>query len=122
MPDEFRVVFHSMAAPFGADDLVRDNAIELERLLGQNIACSVVIERRHQRYNRGNLYCVDIELMVSDRHFAVHRDPPERDSHEGLQIAIADAFDAVWRRLQEQAFGTPDGDKTRAVSTIAAVS
>ena len=45
MPGQFRVVFHNMAVPFGADDLVRDNALELERLLGQNIACSVVIER-----------------------------------------------------------------------------
>jgi hypothetical protein len=105
MPEQFRVVFHNMAAPFGADNLVRDNVIELERLLGENITCSVVIERHHRRYNRGNLYCIDVELMVSDSHVAVHRDPPERDSHEGLHIAIADAFGAALRRLQERAFG-----------------
>lgn len=121
MPEQFRVVFHNMAAPFGADDLVRDNVIKLERLLGENITCSVVIERRHRRYNRGNLYCIDVELMVSDSHFAVHRDPPERDSHEGLHIAIADAFDSVRRQLRSEPFAALDEDKMHAVLTTAAV-
>ena len=100
MREPFRIAFRNMAPPFGADDLARDNAIELDRLLGRNIACNVTIEKHHRPYSHGNLFWVEIELMVSEQRLVVHRDPPEGHTHEGLHTAIADAFGAARRQLQ----------------------
>ena len=71
MLESFRIAFHNMAPPFGADELVRDNALELERLLGRSIACNVTVEKRHRHNSRGNLFHIAIELLVSNRSFAL---------------------------------------------------
>ena len=101
MLETFRIAFHNMTPPFGADDLVRDNALELERLLGHSIACKVTVEKRHRRNSRGNLFHIAIELLVSNRSFVVHRNPPDGHTHEGLHTAIADAFHVIRRQLQK---------------------
>jgi len=108
MREPFRIAFHNMAPPFGADDLARDNVIELERLLGHTVACEVTIEKRHRRLSHGNLFQVDIELMVLGQRILVRRDPPDDRTHEGLHIAIADAFRAARRQLQRQGLGRLD--------------
>jgi hypothetical protein len=114
MREPFRIAFRNMAPPFGADDLARDNALELERLTGRNIACRVTIEKRHRRHSRGNLFSVAIELRVSDQLLVVHRDPPEDHTHEGLDGAIADAFGAIRRQLRER--GLARGHEMKANS------
>jgi hypothetical protein len=94
-----------MTPPFGADDLARDNAIELERQLGRTIACKVTVEKHHRRLSRGNLFRIVIEIMMSGQRFVVHRDPPEVQTHEGLHTAIADAFRAARRALHARGPG-----------------
>ena len=105
MRDPFCIAFHNMAPPFGADDLVRDNAIGLERLLGGAIPCKVTIEKSHRRGSRGNLFRIAIELTVLDQRIVVHRDPPDGGTHEGLQTAITDAFNVAQQRLEERGLG-----------------
>jgi hypothetical protein len=120
MLEPFRIAFHNMAPPFGADDLVRDSALELERLLGRSIACKVTVEKRHRGQSRGNLFHIAIELMVSDRRFVVHRDPPEDHTHESLQTAIAEAFHATQRQLQKDRVPAPFAEFRGAGSEAAA--
>jgi hypothetical protein len=102
MPEPFSIAFRNMAPPFGADDLARDSAIALERSLGRTIACSVTVEKRHRQHSRGNLFRIEIELMVSGQRFVIHRDPPDGDTHELLHTAIAEAFSSTQRRLLER--------------------
>jgi hypothetical protein len=120
MLEPFRIAFHNMAPPFGADDLVRDNALELERLLGRTIACKVTVEKRHRQNSRGNLFHIVIELLVSNRSFVVHRNPPDGHTHEGLHIAIADAFHATRRQLQNDCVSPPRREFRSAGSQAAA--
>jgi hypothetical protein len=101
MPEPFCIAFHNMAPPFGAEDLARDNALELERLLGRDIPCKVTIEKNHRRLSHGNLFRIAIELVVSGQPFVVRREPPEGQMHEGLHAAIADAFRAARHQLHE---------------------
>jgi sigma 54 modulation/S30EA-like ribosomal protein len=100
MQDPLRIAFRNMAAPFGADDLVRDGAAELARFVGPMVACNVVIEKRHRPLQRGNLFDVHIELILSDHRVVAHRRAPDDHAHEGLDVAIADAFGAAQRQLQ----------------------
>ncbi len=116
MREPFCIAYNNMAPPFGADDLARDNVIALEHLLGCKIACRITIEKRHRRHSRGNLFCVTIELVVSEQRFVVRRDPPDGHMHEGLHTAIADAFNATRRQLQERGFGGPNGAETHVVA------
>jgi hypothetical protein len=105
MRERFCIAFHNMTPPFGADDLARDNAIELERLLGCTFACTVTVEKHHRRLSRGNLFRISIGIMMSGQRFVVHRNPPEGQTHEGLHTAIADAFRAAWRALHARGLG-----------------
>jgi hypothetical protein len=119
MLETFRIAFHNMAPPFGADDPVRDNALELERLLGRSFACKVTVEKRHRRHSRGNLFHIAIELLVSNRCIVVQRDPPEGHMHEGLHTAIADAFHVTRRQLQKAYGPVSQGDFRGAASEAA---
>jgi hypothetical protein len=111
MREPFRITFHNMASPFGADDLARDSVIDLERMLGRAIMCKMTIEKRHPRRSHGNLFTVDIELTVSGWRFAVRRDPPDGHAHENLDIAIADAFRLTRHQLQKRGLGPITGGR-----------
>jgi ribosome-associated translation inhibitor RaiA len=112
MRGKFGICFRNMAPPFGAEDLARDKATELEQLFGPNIACNLTIEKLHRLNSRGNLFCVEIELIMSGQRFVVHRDPPDDQRHEGLHTAITDAFGEIRRQLRKRGVGSPHETKS----------
>lgn len=65
--------------------------------------CSVVIERPHRHHRTGQLYDVRIELAVPNRIIAVTHDPGIDGAHEDVHVAVADAFRAARRQLQDHA-------------------
>jgi ribosome-associated translation inhibitor RaiA len=65
--------------------------------------CAVVVERPHQHHRSGQQFHVRIELTVPDRTITVARDAGLDASHEDIYIAIADAFRAAKRQLQDHA-------------------
>jgi ribosome-associated translation inhibitor RaiA len=65
--------------------------------------CSVHVEVPHQHQRHGNLFHVRIALTVPGREIAVSREPELDPGHEDVYIAIADAFRAARRQLQDHA-------------------
>lgn len=67
------------------------------------VHCRIMIELRHPRHRKGNLYHVRIQLTVPDREIAVSRTPPKHREHETLWTAVGDAFDRARHELLEHA-------------------
>ena len=121
MQEPLRISFRNMEPPIGVEDQVREHAAQLERFFDRIIACSVVVEARHQHHHQGNLYHARIELVVPDREIVVRRDPAEDHTREDLHVAIRDAFNAVQRQLQDHARDMRGDVKTHAGPTIGTI-
>ena len=65
--------------------------------------CAVVIEVPHRHQRQGNVFHVRVEVTVPDRTIAVSRDPGLDHAHEDVYVAIANAFRAARRQLQDHA-------------------
>jgi len=61
--------------------------------------CAVVVEIPHHHGQQGNRFQIGIELVVPGRTIAVSREL----GHEDVYVAIADAFRAARRQLQDHA-------------------
>ena len=77
-------------------EAVREGAEKLDRVYNRVTNCSVAIESPRRRNGKGTFYNVHIDLTIPGKEIVVNREP-----HEDLYVAIADAFDAAQRQLQE---------------------
>jgi cold shock CspA family protein/ribosome-associated translation inhibitor RaiA len=75
----------------------------LERFFDRIVSCRVVVEPSSRRHETGNLFRVLVELTVPGQQIVVQRDPPEKHSHEDVEVAIRDAFKAARRQLEDYA-------------------
>lgn len=63
--------------------------------------CAVVVELPHGRHRQGMPFQVHVYVTIPDRTIAITRDSGIDDVHEDIYIAIADAFRAARRQLQD---------------------
>ncbi|MEJ2061064.1 MAG: HPF/RaiA family ribosome-associated protein [Gammaproteobacteria bacterium] len=91
-------------------DLERSPAIEakvlerierLDRYYSKIMGCRVMIEARHRHQHKGKLYHVRVDVTVPGHQLISSREPPERQSHEDVYVAIRDAFNAMDRQLED---------------------
>ena len=75
----------------------------LEQTCDRIERCEVVIELPHRRHRQGKTFHVRVELGLPDRMIAVSRDPGHDHAHEDVYVALADAFRAARRQLQDYA-------------------
>lgn len=90
-----------------AGDRHREKILEevdkLERHFDRITRCRVVVEMPHQHSEQGNHYHVGIRLTVPTTELVVSRDQGDRASHQDLDVAITDSFQAMRRQLEEYA-------------------
>jgi ribosomal subunit interface protein len=96
-----QITFRHMDSSEAVAARIRERARELERFFDRIMSCRVVVECRHPRHQRGNLFRIGIDLKVPGREIAVGRDPAARHAHEDVYVAIRDAFDAARRLLED---------------------
>lgn len=65
--------------------------------------CDVVIDMPHRHGRRGNLFHVRIDLAIPQKVIVVSTDPGQDHGHEDVYVAVADAFRAARRQLQDHA-------------------
>ena len=80
---------------------IQDEVDKLERYFDGIVRCRVAVELPHRRHEDGNRYHVGIRVTVPGRELVVSRDPGKNESHEELEVAITDAFQAMARQLEE---------------------
>ena len=117
LPIEVR--FRNVDSLPAVEDWIREEVQKLERFFGGILGCHVMVERPHQRHERGNPFHIRVELTVPGDEIVVKHQPsvcrtsrqagqPETTKqsevearHKDLRVALTDAFKAVGRRLQD---------------------
>ncbi len=75
------------------------------------MSCRVVIEAPHRHHQKGNTFCVSVEVTVPHAEIVANRDSGRDPAHEDVYVAIRDAFLAVNRKLQDRASRRRGGTK-----------
>ena len=82
---------------------IHEWAERLEHTFARIERCAVVVEMPHRHQRQGNTFHVRIELTVPNHVITASRDPGLDHTHEDVYVAIADAFRAARRQLQNHA-------------------
>ena len=98
-----QITFRHMDTSEAVAARIRERAEELDRFFNGIISCRVVVECRHPRHIKGNLFRVGVDINVPGREIAVGRDPAAHHAHEDIYVAIRDAFDTTRRLLEDYA-------------------
>jgi len=101
MPLDVQIFFHGLDHSPAVEAAVRRRAEELERLSDRLIACRVVLEAVDHRHHQHSRYRVRIELALAGHVVVADSGPGQHHAHEGIYVAIRDAFEAARRQLQD---------------------
>ncbi|MBL0215298.1 MAG: HPF/RaiA family ribosome-associated protein [Myxococcales bacterium] len=97
------LTFRDMPPSDAVATAIRDALDRLAKVSDRLQRCVAVVERPHQSQRHGQAFHVRLELVVPDRVVTVAHDPGDADAHENVYAAIADAFRAARRQLQDHA-------------------
>ena len=104
-----QITFRGMDTSPAVEQRIREKVRKLENLHDRITSCHVVVEAPHRRRQKGKLYLVSIDLTVPGRELVVNTAKRLNHSHEDVQVALRDAFNALRRQLKSFA-GESRGD------------
>jgi len=91
------IVFRGMERSPALEATARSWIARLDRAYDRIVRCSVVIELPHRHQRSGHLFQARIELVIPERVIVVSH------ASEDAHLAVADAFHAARRQLQDHA-------------------
>lgn len=103
MPLDVRIFFHGMDHSPTVEAAVRRRAEALERFSDRLTACRVVLEAVDHGHHPHTRYRVRIELALAGGLLVADSGRGQHHAHEGIHVAIRDAFEAARRQLQNHA-------------------
>jgi len=89
------IMFRGMSASPAVEATARRWGARLDRIFDRIVRSSVVIELPHRHQRHGHAFDVRIEVTIPERTIVVTQENPD------VYIAVADAFQAARRQLQE---------------------
>ena len=95
-----KITYRHMNASEVLDARINMLAQRLEVLCGDVVEWRVVMEAPVHHQHQGKLFVVHVVAVVPGEELVIDRDPP-KPSHDDAQVALADAFRSMRRRLQE---------------------
>ena len=101
MESSLEITFRGMPNSPSAEAAIRRWVARLEHVYHRIQRCSVVIEQPHRNQRQGNQFHIRVDIAVPDHVIEVSRDAGHDPKHEDIYIAIADAFRAARRQLQD---------------------
>ncbi len=100
MQQPLEISFRNMDPSDTVETKVRALAEKLDRYHDKIMACKVIVEAPHKHQNKGGIYHVRIDLTVPGKELVISRDTHKDKSHEDVYVAVRDAFNAAYRKLE----------------------
>jgi len=94
------IAFRNMDPSDAVETRARELAEKLNRYHDRIMACRVVIEASHKHKHKGGVYHVRIDLTVPGNEIVINRESHQNKSHEDVYVAMRDAFNAAYRKLE----------------------
>lgn len=97
-----QIAFEQLEQSNAIEARIRQEAAELEKFYDRITGMRVVVGKAQQRHHKGDVYHARIHITVpGSPDVVVSRNPTENGAHEDINVAIADAFAAARRQLQD---------------------
>lgn len=97
------ITFRGMDSSSAVEASIHEWAARLDHSFDRIERCDVVVEIPHRHQRQGQTFHVRIEIAVPNHVITVSRDPGLDPKHEDVYVAVADAFRAARRQLQDHA-------------------
>lgn len=102
MPFPVEITVRDFERTPAIDDFIARWVAKLEESHPRIERCEVLLERPHQHKHQGQPYHVRVTVAVPGPDVIVSRDPSVTGRHEDVYVALADAFRAARRQLEDQ--------------------
>jgi len=103
MPIPLDVIFRGMEPSPALETEVAARVEHLEHLYDRILRCRVTVDSPHHHQQRGRLFNIHVALSVPGREITVDHAHPHDAAHKDVYVALADAFEAAKRQLQDHA-------------------
>lgn len=97
-----QITFRGFSSSEAIDARLDEHIERLGKFYDRIMGCRVMVEASY-RHRHGNLYHIRIDLTVPGAELVVNRNPPQRQEHEDIYVAMRDAFNAAERELKDYA-------------------
>ena len=101
METPLRISFQNMKPSPSIESRISEKVAKFEQFYPRIVGCSVVVEAPHRYHRKGKLYNVRITITVPGKDIHVGHTGPQDHSHEDINVAIRDAFNAAGRLLED---------------------
>lgn len=101
MPVSPDIIFRGLPTSPALVQNINKWVTRLEHLEPRIHRIDVVVEMPHRHQRHGNVFHVRIEIALPDRTIVVDREPALDGAHSEPNVAVADAFRAARRQLQD---------------------
>ena len=98
----FQITFHELSESDAVWMAVQKRIERLEHLYNRITKCEVVISCPHRHRHADRLYNIQIHIHIPRSNVVVTRNPPQREQHRDIYVAVRDAFQAAERSLLEK--------------------
>jgi ribosomal subunit interface protein len=92
-----QVTFKNIPPSDAIEAHINEKSAKLEKFYERIMSCRVVVDAPQRRQRQGKLYDVRIDITIPGKEIVV-----SREDNEDVYVAVRDAFDAAYRKLEEQ--------------------
>ncbi len=97
-----QITFRGMESSEALAERIREAALKLEKFEDRIVACRVLVEQPHRHHQQGNHFHLRIQLTIPGNELVVSHEHKDAATQENAYAAVADACEAMKRRLQEK--------------------
>ena len=91
-----QITYRDMPHSDALDGRIREKAAKLEEFHQRVVSCRVTVEEIEKHKQRGKEFCVRLDIKVPQHEVAINR-----DHHKDVYVAMRDAFEAAYRKLED---------------------
>jgi ribosome-associated translation inhibitor RaiA len=91
-----QITYRDLPHSDALDLRIREKAGKLDEFHHQVISCRVAVEEVQKHSHQGKQFCVRLDIKVPQHEIAINR-----DHNEDVYVAVRDAFNAAYRKLED---------------------
>lgn len=91
-----QITFRNINPTEAIEANIKEKAEKLDQFYERIMSCRVVVDSIQRRQHQGKIYDVRIDITIPRKEIAV-----TREENEDIYVAVRDAFNAAYRKLEE---------------------
>lgn len=94
------ITFKGLASSPALEERIRAKTDKLARLHDRITSIRVLVEATNRQEHLGHVYSVRIDVTIPGAELFASREAGHTHEHEGVYVALRDAFEAIARQLE----------------------